>query len=163
MHLLPLVSGYARGTRGLDHRHPDHPRLQGRYHASRFHLLDMLWSDNFYFVEDEGNVVFYQDALLAPPFIPTLVPHSMSGISASARRCLKLEQKSTAHMPTFEYASCEINGESGPAGHRTDVRAEAAIQFREAIRVRVGSSSWKCAVWMNREISVLLRLERVCG
>ena len=58
---LPLA---ARGARRLDHRHPDHPRLQGWYHASRIHLPDILWSDFFlaYFVEDEGNVVFYQDA-----------------------------------------------------------------------------------------------------
>ena len=31
---------------------------------------------------------------------------------------------------------------------------------REAIRVRVGSYSWKYAAWMNRDISVLLT---VCG
>ena len=40
---------------------------------------------------------------------------------------------------------------------------ELRPQFREAIRVRVGSYSWKCAVWMNREISVLLRPERGAG
>ena len=52
----------------------------------------------------------------------------IAGISASARRCLNLEQKSTTHIPTFRYASCEINAESGPAGHRTDVQAQAAFQ-----------------------------------
>ena len=45
--------------------HPDHLRLQGRYHASRFPLPDMLSSAVIfftYFVEDESNVMFYQDA-----------------------------------------------------------------------------------------------------
>ena len=73
--------------------------------------------------------------LPAPPFIPrasypSLVLLSMSSISASeaARQCLKPEQKSTTRISTVEYTSRKINGESGPAGHRTDVRVEAAIQ-----------------------------------
>ena len=38
----------------------------------------------------------------------------------------------------------------------TALTFELRLHFRGAIRVRVGSYSWKCAVWMNREISVLL-------
>ena len=45
----------------------------------------------------------------------------------------------------------------------TALTFELRLQFREAIRVKVGSYSWKCAVWINRHISVLLRSERVCG
>ena len=48
----------------------------------------------------------------------------VSGISASAR----IEQGSTTDTPIFEYASREINGEPGPAGRRTEVRAGAVIQ-----------------------------------
>ena len=42
----------------------------------------------------------------------------------------------------------------------TALTFELRPQFREAIRVKVGSYS---AVWMNREISVLLRPERGAG
>ena len=104
--------------------------------------------------------------LLALPFIPrasypTLVPHSVSGISASARRCLRLEQKSTAHIPTSN--TLLVKPMESLAQRITALTFELRLHFGEAIRVRVGSYSWKCAVWMNREISVLLRSERVCG
>ena len=45
----------------------------------------------------------------------------------------------------------------------TALRFELRPQFREAIRVRVGSYSWKCVVWMSREVSVLLCSERAFG
>ena len=55
----PLVSGYARGVGRRDRRHPDHPCLQGWYHASHLRLPDKLWSDELFFfwpqfVEDDG-------------------------------------------------------------------------------------------------------------
>ena len=45
----------------------------------------------------------------------------------------------------------------------TTLTFELRLQFREAIKVRMGSYSWKCAVWKNREIAALLHSERACG
>ena len=45
----------------------------------------------------------------------------------------------------------------------TALTFELRLQFREVVRVRMESYSWKCAVWRNREISALLRSGRACG
>ena len=106
-HLAATGLTTARGAGGLHHHHPDHPRLQGQYHASRSHLPDMLWSDFFLPTSWKTRVMSCSIWMLvvvlpARPFIPrapypTLVPLSMNGISASARWCLKIEQNSTTH------------------------------------------------------------------